>query len=150
MARCWAFVVWVWVPVRGPLCLFWRKTHTKGLRVRFPMRLEEVERRKVPERNRVVDITGLSTEVWGSRMLGCVDPEAGLANVRGWVSIPGDFVGILLEYTLALAHRCTESYAKESQTYPFLRLEQTQVRVCSLFFHPIGYVCCVLCVHTEI
>ena len=51
--------------------------------------------------------------------------RTGLANVRGWVSVPCGFVGILLEYTLALAHRCTEIYAKVSQTSPFLRLELT-------------------------
>ena len=31
------------------------------------------------------------------RLLGPVDSEAGLANVRGWVSVPGGFVGISLE-----------------------------------------------------
>ena len=33
----------------GVLCLFWRKTHTKGLRARLPTRPEEDEERKVPE-----------------------------------------------------------------------------------------------------
>ena len=33
----------LWVPVKGSLCLFWRKTRTKGLRARFPMRPEEDE-----------------------------------------------------------------------------------------------------------
>ena len=70
--------------------------------------------------------------------------------MRGWVSIPLGFVGISLEYTLALAHRCTESQAKVSQTSPFLRLEITQVRVYSLFFRPLSCVCCVLCVRKEI
>ena len=50
--------------------------------------------------------------------LGAVDSEAGLANVRGRVSVPGGFVGISLEYTLALAHRCTESYAKCHKLLP--------------------------------
>ena len=58
-------------------------------------------------------------------------------------------VGISLEYTLALAHRCTESHAKVSQASPFWRLELTQGRVCSLFFHPLVCVCCVLCVRKE-
>ena len=31
---------------------------------------------------------------------------------RGWVSVPGGCVGISLGYTLAIAHRCTESYRK--------------------------------------
>ena len=29
-------------------CLFWRETHTKGLRARFPTRLEEDEERQGP------------------------------------------------------------------------------------------------------
>ena len=70
-------------------------------------------------------------------------------NVRGRVSVPCGFVGISLEYTLALAHRCTESYARVSQNSPFLRLELTQVCVCFLFFHPLGCVCYVLCVRKE-
>ena len=40
----------VWVPVRESLCLFWRETHTKGQRARFPTRPEAVEGRKVPEK----------------------------------------------------------------------------------------------------
>ena len=79
-----------------------------------------------------------------------MDPDAGLANVRRWDSIPGDFVGIWLEYTLLIACRCTESCKKVSQTFPFLGLELTQVRDSSLFFHPLGWVCCVLRVRKEI
>ena len=39
------------------------------------------------------------------RLLKPVDSDAGLVNVRGWVSIPGDLVWVSLEYTLAIAHR---------------------------------------------
>ena len=79
--------------------------------------------------------------------LGLVDSEAGLANVRGWVSVPGGFVGISLEYTLALAHRCTESYAKVSQTSHFLRLELTQAHVCLFSLLPPSRLCmlCFVC-----
>ena len=108
--------VWMWVPVRGPLCLFWRETHTKGSRATFPTRPEENRWRQTTEESRreqgsrqtwVVSWREQSTfrERW---LLGPVDPEAGLANVRGWVSVPGDFVGISLEYMLAIAHRSTE------------------------------------------
>ena len=38
--------VWVWVPVRGSLSLFWRETLTKGLRARFLTRTEEDEGRQ--------------------------------------------------------------------------------------------------------
>ena len=83
-----------------------------------------------------------STEVRGrwwlekwllSKELGLVDPEAGLANVRGWVSVPGGCIGILLGYTLAIA-RSTENHTKVSQTSPFLHLELTQVRDRLFFF----------------
>ena len=76
-----------------------------------------------------------------------VDSEAGLANVRGWVSVPGGFVGISLEYTLAIAHRCTESYTKVSKTSLFFRLELKQACVCLLSFLPPSQLCilCFLC-----
>ena len=104
----WYSFLWVWVPVRGFLCLFWHKTRTKGLHARFPMRLEEQKRRKHRSRQLAENRTGQSTEVGGSRLPEPVDPEAGFANMRSWISIPGDFLGISLEYTLVLAHRCTE------------------------------------------
>ena len=125
-----------WVPVRRFLCLFWHETHIKGLRVRLgedegKQGSKAVNRR---EANRAVSWREQTTEVGVKptvrerRLLGPVGPEARLANVRGWVSIPGGGVGISFEYTLVIAHRCTESYAKVSQTSPFLRLELTQVR----------------------
>ena len=139
------------LPVRGPLCLFWREPPTKSVHVRLPTKPEEDEGRAVPERaeetnqqNRVVSRREQSIEVEGSRLLGPVDPEARLANVRGWVSVLCVFVGISLEYTLAIAHRCTESYAKVSETSLFLHLELTQVRVCLFSFlpPPVVYVVC--------
>ena len=40
----------VLVPLRRSLCLFWRETHTKGLRARSPARLEVEEGREVWEK----------------------------------------------------------------------------------------------------
>ena len=81
-------------------------------------------------------------------LLGPADPEVRLANVREWVSFPNDFVGILLEYMRAIAHRRTECL--ESVTnFSFLRLELTQVRACLFSFLPLGCVCCALCVRKE-
>ena len=40
----------------------------------------------------------------------------------------------------------SQNARKMSQTSPLLRLEWTQVRVCSLIFHPLGCVCYVFCV----
>ena len=45
----WHLFLCVWVPVREPLCLFWRETHTKGLRTRSPTR-PEVKRERRSER----------------------------------------------------------------------------------------------------
>ena len=47
--------------------------------------------------NRAVSGREQSTEVGRSRLLGPGDPEAGLANVRGLISIPGGIVGISLD-----------------------------------------------------
>ena len=84
---------WVWVPVRGSLCLFWRD---------FPRDWK----RTMEGKNR------REQELWP------VDSEVGLANLRGWVTVPGGCMGISLEYTPALAHRCTESYAKCHKLLP--------------------------------
>ena len=110
--------VWLWVPVKGSLCLFWCKTHTKGLHMRFPTRPKEDEGRKVPEQkrtgqlneegsqkketsrqNRAVSKRDQSTELnrpgqstgesSQQRLLGPVDSEARLANMSGWVMISG-------------------------------------------------------------
>ena len=131
-----------WVPVRY-LC-FGAKLAQRACARDLLRDRKKTRKGKVPEQNRRKQ----STEEESSQQeravnrsqqnralkrieleLGSVDSEAGLVNVRGWVIVPGGFVGILLEYTLAIAHRCTESYTKVSQTSPFLRLALTQVRV---------------------
>ena len=140
VTRCWAFVVWAWVSANQKIpCLFWHETHTEDLHARFPTRPEEDEGRKVRESTEVDRIDQLTEESRSYNLWTKI-------CVRGWVSVPCGFVGISLEYTLA--HRCTESYAKVSQTSPFLRLELNQVRVFvySLFSHPVG---CILCVRKE-
>ena len=68
-------------------------------------------------------------------------PDAGLATVRGLVSLPGNFVRISLEYTLAIACRCTERCTKLSETSPFLRLELIQVHDCLFSFLPPSLLC---------
>ena len=110
------------------------------------------EGRSQREQKKPVDRTGQSAgesshqksgevEGWKRRLLGSLDSDVELANVRGWVSVPGGFVRISLVYTFAIAHRCTESYTKVSQTSSFLRLELTQVHVCLLSFLPPSRLC---------
>ena len=83
--------MWVWVSASQKIPLFWRETHTKGLRVRFRTRPEEDEGRNVPEQNTEEDRTDQSTEEIRAKNralcrreqeLGCVVTVAGLANVR--------------------------------------------------------------------
>ena len=129
------------VPIRGSLYLFWCETHTKGLRARSTTR----RGKECPRGEQGSQRIGQSTKDGGSRLLACVDPEAGSANVKrcqcSWWSY-GIFARIH-------ARDSSQNAWKVSQTSPFLRLELTQVRVCSLFFHPLGCLCCVLCVRKE-
>ena len=117
----------------------------------LPRDPEEDERRegKVPGQNRSVSRIEKSREEI-RRLLGPVDPEAGLANLRGEVSIPGDCVGVSLEYTLAIAHRSTDCW--ESVTnFSLLALgaNLSPLLFVLFFFHPVGCVYCVLCVRKE-
>ena len=123
---------------------------------RFPTRLEEDKERQGPK---AVDRKGVSRreqsiEVRKRRLiseeLGPVDQEARLSNLRGWVSIPGGFEGISLEYTLAIAHKwCIESYRKVLQASPSLRLELTQVCVCFFFSSTLSVVHVESCVFVK-
>ena len=110
-----------WVPVRGSFGPFWQENHSKGLCARFPARPEDGGRQGSQKKKAVNRIRGKVT-VWERQMLskelGPVDPEARMANVRGWVSVPGGCMGISLGYTLAIAHRCTDSYRKLPKLLP--------------------------------
>ena len=131
-----------WMPIRGSLCLFWYKTHTKGLRTRFPARPEENEGKPDPRAvNRSQGKVTVRERQLLSEELGPVDPEARLADVRGWVSIPCGCVGILLGYMLVIAHRCTEKCPNFSLLV--LGANPSLCLFVLLFFHPLS---CVLCV----
>ena len=122
------------MPVRGSLCLFWRKTHAKSLHARFPMRLEEDEGRQGP---RAVNRREQSTEVRerrGARTCGPrgrVGQRARVSQRSWWLC--RNFAWI---HTHAIAHRCTESYTK-------VCLELTQVCTCLFFFSSTSRLCCV-------
>ena len=139
----WHSFMWVWVCAS-------QRIHTKDIHARLSTRPEEDERRQdcrteeTSQQNRAVSRR--------ERELEPVDSEAGLANVRGWVNVPGGFVGISLEYTLALAHRCTDSYAKVSQTSPFSLLDlgaYPSPCLCVLFSSTISVVYVVFCVSVK-
>ena len=118
--------VWVWVNAsqRIPLSVLVRNQH-KGLaheishetgRRRGKARSKDSQQKKAVNWSRgkvtVRERRPLSEE------LGPVESEAGLVNVRGWVSVPGGCVGISLEYTLAIAHRCTRKLHKKCRKLP--------------------------------
>ena len=141
----WHSFLWVWVSAcqKIPSSVLSRNPH-KGLAREISHETGRGRGKEGPKENR----KGVSQEKWteqSSRQksgvadgrerwrLEPVDSDAGLANIWRWVSIPGDFVEILLEYTLVLAHRNTEC-SKVSETSPFLRLELTQARDCLFFF----------------
>ena len=71
-----------WLPVRRFLCLFWRETHTKDLRMRSPMRPEEDEGRQGP---RAVNRRRQSTEERSQREV-TARQEARTCGLRGRVS----------------------------------------------------------------
>ena len=125
-----------WVPVRGFVCLFWHEIHTKDLRVRFPMRPEEDERRQDPRAVNREDLVIVRERQLMKEELGLVDPEAGLTSARRWVSVPGSCVRISLRYSLVIATDAQKSQ-KSVQTSPFLGLRLTQVLACLFFFLPL-------------
>ena len=105
----WHPFLWVWMPVRESLCLFWRETHPKGLCLRSPTRPDVDEGRNIRERtegdsqkkgaaetsrlNRSVkrwvrEKGDQSTEVRYATAKTCWPTDAGLTNARRWVSIP--------------------------------------------------------------
>ena len=155
VARCWAFVSVVVGECYSEYSFvcFGAKPTERGLareisyesgrgreKARYQGRTEESSQQK-----KAVDRSREKPTVRERRVLGRVDPEAEMANVSRWVSIPGGCVGISLEYTLAIAHRCSENYTKVSQTSPFLCLELTQVRVCSFFSPSRLSMLCFVC-----
>ena len=107
----------------------WRKARTQGSQQK---RAVNRRRGKVTVRDRCKD-------------LGTVDSDAGLVNVREWLSVPGGCIGILLRYTLVIAHKKPHEgvtnfslLALGANPSPWLSV--------LLFFHPQGWVCYELCV----
>ena len=117
-----------WVSVRGSLRPLWHETHACAWNFLQDRKMtregksprqwtkESSQQKKAVNRSRgkalVRERRLLSEEQWP------VDPEAWLANVWRWVSVPGGCLGISLGYTLAIAHRCTESYRKVPKHFP--------------------------------
>ena len=141
--------LWVCMSASQKIPLFWRETHTNGLRARSLTRPEEDEGRQGP---RAVNRREQSTEVMGkvtaierwllSEESGPVNSEARSANARRWVSVPGGCVWTF-EYTL-VTHKCRKSVTNFSLLA--LGVNPSPWLFVLLFFHLLGCVCCVLCV----
>ena len=159
----WHSFLWVWVSAsqKIPLSVLARNPH-KGLahkishetkrgqvkespRVKRSQNTEETraENGEADSREKETEQTSRQKRA-GTRTCGL---RSGLANMRGWVSVPSGFVEISVKYILMLAHRCTENYDKVSKTSPFLRLELSQVCICLISFLPPSKLCmlCFVC-----
>ena len=119
--------VGVCVPVRESLCLLWRETHTKGLRVISPARPEAEKGRKVPKKDRESQLTKegrREQSAWDS----C--PEKNTVSWRRrWEDESRqsrDESAFLValwkfrtKYTLVIACKCTETSTKVSHRLSF-------------------------------
>ena len=142
--------LWVWVSAsqRIPLSVLARNPH-EGLVCEISC---ETGRRRGQGRSqgsrqkKAVRDSRRKATVWERQLvseeLGPVDPEAGSASVREWVSVPGSCVEIF-KYTLV-----TDTEAQNTgkvSTPPLLALgaKPTLFLFFVLFFHALGCVCCV-------
>ena len=163
VAQCWAFVVWVWVSASQRILLsvlVWNPH--KGL-ARETSHKTRRGRGKARSQNRTVDRRKQSAEKEAISRIGQSVGESswqksrkanGHRKATAWTCGPRGRVGQrqrMSRYSWWLcgsfarfhAHRCTESYAKVSQTSPFLHLKLTQVSDCFSFLPPswLYFVC---------
>ena len=155
----WAMIVWVWVPVRGSICLFWREIPTKGFPARFLTRPEEDGGRKVSElkrrsQSREVEKTDQSTDE--NRVVSRREQELGLwtqgrfGQRRRWVSIPwwlcGNFARVHVRFS-SQKHRLLGKFTDSSLLT--LGANSSPWLFVLLFFHSLGCVCNVLYVRKK-
>ena len=103
----WHSFLWVWVSAskRIPLSVLAQNPHKRlGHNISYETRSQHGKAKSQSSQQKSEE--GNSQKRWL--------PSKESANVRGWVSVPGGCVGILLGYTLAIAHRCTENHRKMS------------------------------------
>ena len=145
-----------WAPVRGFLCLLWRKAHTKDLCLRFPMRPEEDQERQGPRsvnrRKKSATIRGKATvrEMWLLKEeLEPVDSAVRSANVRGWVNIYGGYVGISLKYRHLIATDAQKPTEK-CQNFSLLVLGANPgLCLFVLLSSTLDYICCICIVFVK-
>ena len=153
------------VPVRRFFCLFWRETHTKGVRARLPTRPIEDERKQRSqsrteesrEQSRTGQSAGESSRQKSREADGQRKATARTCGPRGRVCqrermsqhswwLCGNFARIHARDSQQMHRKLHKSV---TNTF-LLALELTQVRVvCFLFFHLLDCVCCVLCIFKE-
>ena len=127
----------VGVSKRIPLSVLAQNTQRSCVRD-SPRDLKKMWEGKVPRQNRekpmIRERRLLGPKEW--QLLGPVDTEAGLANVRKPVNVHGGCVGISRKYMSVIAYRNTESYTKANL-----------IRVCLFSFLPPSRLCmlCFVC-----
>ena len=137
--------VWVCVPVRGSLCLFWHETHTKSLCARFPTRPEENEGRQGPRDTRTEQASRQERAVNRCRR----KPTARTSGPRSRVGqrermsqhswwLCGNFARIHTRHSSPMHRKLCKSVTNFS---PFFHLELTQVHVCLFHFPPPSRLC---------
>ena len=137
--------LWVWVSAsqRSPLSVLVRNPHRRFVRkisYETGRRRGKARSQGSQQKRAVSDSRGKVTfreRRLLSEELGPVDPEAESASARGWVSVPGSYVGIF-KYTLVT----------DTEAQNLLRLELTQVCACLFFFSftpSVAYLLCLVC-----
>ena len=135
-----------------PFVCFGRKPTQRACARDFPRdRKRTRKERSEREQKKLVGRTGQSTEESSQEKRA----GAGACGLRGRVGqserISERFWWLCGNFSRIYACNISYNARKESQTSPFLRLGLTLARVCLFsFLHPLGCVCCVLCVRKEV
>ena len=151
----WHSFLWVWMPFRGSLSLFWRETHTKGLRARFPIDRKRTEggsrQRKADNRSRQ-NIPGESSEQ-GSRQKRA---EARACGLRGRVGqcerMSQRSWWLCGNFTQIHNHTSPQIHRKLHKSVTNSSLLMLRVRVCLFSFLPPSRLCmlCFVCLQRNV
>ena len=148
MARCWAFIVWVWVSASQRILLSvlaWNPHKGLTREISYETGRRREKARSPGSQQKKVVSDGKRKEA-AERWVGPVDQECRSTSGRGWVSAPGSCVE---NFVRVHARDSTEAQnaSKVPKTSPFLRLGLSQVRACLFFFLPLSvmYVASVVC-----
>ena len=136
-----------WAPVRGFL---WRETHTKGLHVRFPTRLEEDEERQDPRQSTEKGASDSQEKVTDSQREAAAEEGVGTCGPRSqvtqcermsqhcWEFLSGDMLMIATECWKSVKNFSLLTLRPYSSPFLFVLLSPT-----------LGYTCYVSCIFVK-